>query len=125
MIGAHPVSPPSPWAAALRMRCPRCGEGRLFDGYLKIVDRCSHCGLPLAKNDSGDGPAVFLIFIIGTIATPFAFLFHYWFADLPYWVLILAVSALVLGMVLVTLRPSKALVVALQYRHRREDYEDD
>ena len=116
---------PSPWIVGLRMRCPRCGEGRLFDGYLKVADRCESCGLALAKNDSGDGPAVFLIFILGAIATPFAFLLDSWFPQLPYWIPVLIVSALVLGLALLTLRPSKALVVALQYRHRREDYEDD
>ena len=124
MIGAYPVTP-SPWTAGWRMRCPRCGEGRLYDGYLKVVERCESCGLALAKNDSGDGPAVFLIFILGAIATPFAFLLDSWFPQLPYWVPVLIVSVMVLGLALISLRPSKALVLALQYRHRREDYEED
>ncbi|NNG03364.1 MAG: DUF983 domain-containing protein, partial [Inquilinus sp.] len=50
---------------ALAGRCPRCGRGRLYAGYLTLVERCESCGLALAENDSGDGPAVFLIFIIG------------------------------------------------------------
>ena len=115
---------PSPYVAGLRMRCPRCGEGPLFAGYLRIAEACTVCGLPLSKNDTGDGPAVFLIFIIGTVATAFVFLLDRWIPGLPYWIPVLSGSVLVIVMTLVMLRPSKAYVVALHYRHHREDYED-
>ena len=64
---ADPTKHPrvSPIAAGLACRCPRCGRGRLFDGYLTVAARCSACGLDLSKADSGDGPAVFIIFILG------------------------------------------------------------
>src|SRR5690606_24283377 len=45
-------------------RCPRCGEGKLFDGFLKVAPRCSACGLDYSFADSGDGPAAFVILII-------------------------------------------------------------
>ena len=67
-----PETGPAPLiATALRRRCPRCGRGGVFSGYLRVVDHCADCGLALASNDSADGPAVFLLFIIG-IVLPFS-----------------------------------------------------
>ena len=107
---------------ARRCACPRCGEGPLFDGFLRIAETCSHCGLALARNDSGDGPAVFLIFILGTIAVPLAFLLDHLLA-LPLWAPAAITGVVVLALALVMLRPAKAYVIALQFRHRREDFE--
>jgi surfeit locus 1 family protein len=39
------------------MRCPRCGKGKLYNGLLKIADRCVVCDLDLSAEDSGDGAA--------------------------------------------------------------------
>ncbi len=112
----------SPYAAAWHSACPRCGRGRLFSSFLQVAERCDMCGLDLAKNDSGDGPAVFLIFILGFLAVPLAF--WIWTAfDLPTWAPALIASAFVIVLAALLLRPSKALVVALQYRHRREELE--
>src|SRR4051812_15139144 len=47
--------------AALQGRCPRCGKGPLFSGYLRVADRCSNCGLSFAGHDTGDGPAFFIM----------------------------------------------------------------
>ena len=108
---------------ALTCRCPRCGEGRLFSGFLEVVERCETCGLNLAKNDSGDGPAVFLIFIIGAITVPLAIWIQVSF-DVPLWLPALIACIATIALTLALLRPAKAYVIALQYRHRREDYED-
>src|SRR5262245_41383503 len=51
----------------LSCRCPRCGKGRLFDGFLTLKPRCDGCGLDYAFVDSGDGPAVFVVFIAGFV----------------------------------------------------------
>ena len=106
---------------ALRQCCPRCGQGRLFDGYLTLVKRCEVCGLELARADSGDGPAVFLIFILGFLVVPVAL----WVAmrvEWPLWIHALVWTAVILGLTLGMLRPAKACVVGLQYRHRRSEY---
>ena len=71
--------PVSPFAAGLACRCPRCGRGRLFDGFLTVVPRCAVCGLDLSPHDSGDGPAVFLIFILGALVVPIAIFAEVWF----------------------------------------------
>ncbi len=55
----------SPVRAGLGCRCPRSGRGRLFQGYLTVAETCGSCGLDLRQADSGDGPAVFIIFILG------------------------------------------------------------
>ena len=52
-------------AAGLKGRCPRCGEGALFRRGLVLRETCERCGLSYAFADSGDGPAVFAIFILG------------------------------------------------------------
>ncbi|MEM7444474.1 MAG: DUF983 domain-containing protein [Pseudomonadota bacterium] len=119
-IASHP--PVSPIAAGLRCRCPRCGEGRLFAGYLAVVDECEHCGLRLADNDSGDGPAVFLIFIVGFLAVALAIWVEVrW--EPPMWVHAVVSGGFVIALSLALLRPAKAYVLALQYRHRRDDFE--
>ena len=48
-------------------RCPNCGEGWLYDGFLTVAKRCEACGFDLAAADSGDGPAVFVILVLGAI----------------------------------------------------------
>ena len=104
--------------AALFCRCPRCGRGRAFSGFLTTTETCEHCALALAKMDSGDGPAVFLIFILGFAVVPLAI----WgsnVVDLPYWLQSVFWGAVILGLTVGMLRPAKALVLALNYRHRR------
>ena len=54
-------------AAGLKARCPRCGHGALFTRGLALRERCDRCGLDYAFIDSGDGPAVFAIFILGAV----------------------------------------------------------
>jgi uncharacterized protein (DUF983 family) len=61
----HP--PVSVLAAALSCRCPRCGEGKLYDGPLSIAPACAACGLDLRAQDAGGGPAVFVMFILGAL----------------------------------------------------------
>lgn len=113
----------SPFGAGMRCACPRCGRGKLFKGYLTVAERCDVCGLDLARHDSGDGPAVFLIFILGFVVVPIA-LWVSMSVEWPLWLHAMIWSAVVLGMTLGMLRPAKAYVVALQYRYRRSELED-
>jgi len=113
--------PVSPLAAGLGCKCPRCGRGRLFAGFLTVAEKCEACGLELAKQDSGDGPAVFVILILGFIVVGLALWVELRYEP-PFWVhALLWVPFIVIG-ALVMLRPFKATLVALQYKHRREDY---
>ena len=58
--------------AALGCRCPRCGEGPLFAGLLRVRPTCAICGLDLSAQDAGDGPAVFVILFLGLIVVGLA-----------------------------------------------------
>ena len=112
--------PVSPVSAGLRCRCPRCGVGPLFRGLLTVNDICAHCGFDLKAEDSGDGPAVFVIFIVGPVAVGLAF----WLevaASPPYWIHLLVWPPLIVLGSIALLRPLKALLIALQYRHKAGD----
>lgn len=107
----------SPFRAGLLCRCPRCGEGKLYRGLLTVAERCDACGLDLTAQDSGDGPAVFVIFIIGILAVGLAAIVELNFAP-PTWAHLIYQIPFVVGGSILLLRPFKALLIALQYRHR-------
>lgn len=114
----------NPFIAGLLGKCPRCGQGRLFAGYLRIAPTCSACGLDFAEADPGDGPAVFVIFIVGFIVVPVAIILQA--AGVAMWANLLLTSLLTVGLCLGLLRPFKATLVALQYHHgAREARLDD
>jgi uncharacterized protein (DUF983 family) len=117
MSGAGAYPPVSIVAAALACRCPRCGKGRLYDGLLSVAARCSVCGLDLAAQDAGDGPAVFVILVLGAIVVALAAVVEVRFAP-PLWVHLVLWTPLILGGAILLLRPLKAGLIALQYRHR-------
>jgi uncharacterized protein (DUF983 family) len=110
-------SEPSPIRAGLTCRCPRCGKGRLFQGFLDLRPRCDACGLDFAFADSGDGPAVVVIFIAGFIVVGCALAVELGYAP-PIWVHALLWGPLILATTLLPLRPMKGLMVALQYHHK-------
>ncbi|EDP66499.1 hypothetical protein BAL199_15598 [alpha proteobacterium BAL199] len=109
--------PPSPFVTGLRGRCPQCGVGRLFDGYLSVREICESCGAALSEHDTGDGPAVFVIFILGAAVVPLALAVEAAFGP-PMWLHAVLWSAVILGGTLALLRRLKGVMVALHYRHR-------
>ncbi|KAF0137492.1 MAG: hypothetical protein FD152_434 [Xanthobacteraceae bacterium] len=106
----------SPVSTGLRGRCPRCGEGHLFDGFLTVKPTCSACGLDYAFADAGDGPAVFVILFAGFIICAMALVVEVRYSP-PYWVHAIIFLPLVLIVCLGLLRPMKGLMIALQYRN--------
>ena len=106
-------------AAALLGRCPRCGRGRFFDGVLAVCPVCAVCGLDLAAQDAGDGPAVAGIFVIGALAVVGALMVDARWQP-PLWVHAVLWSALVLPGSVYVMRVAKAGLAALQYRLRRD-----
>lgn len=101
---------------AMRNRCPRCGEGRLFQGFLSLKPACTHCGLDYAFIDSGDGPAVFVILIISFVVVGLA-LYTEVTWNPPLWVHFLLWIPLALMLCLPLLRVLKGLMIGLQYRN--------
>src|SRR5690606_34131216 len=78
------LTQPSAFSAGLRMRCPQCGEGKVFASYLKFADRCRACGADFKSADAGDGPAVFVVLVVGAIVAPLLIILQFGF-DLPGW----------------------------------------
>jgi uncharacterized protein (DUF983 family) len=111
------MTQPSPLTAALTCRCPQCGEGKLYQGFLTLRPRCDACGLDYSFVDAGDGPAVFVILGAGFVVV-FAALVVEVLVQPPFWVHALIWLPLILATTLVPLRPIKALLIALQYRHK-------
>jgi uncharacterized protein (DUF983 family) len=101
----------------LATRCPRCGQGGLFDGFLTLRPRCDQCGLDYAFADSGDGPAVFVIFFAGFLVVFAALAVEVMYAP-PFWEHASLWIPLILIVTLAPLRPAKGLMIALQYHHK-------
>ncbi len=118
--GDGPSWPPQRSTVGLRGRCPRCGEGRLFDGFLSVAPACKVCGLDFAFADSGDGPAVFIMMIVGFVVVGLALFVEFRFGP-PFWVHALLWVPLILALGLGLLRPLKGWIIAQQYVQRASE----
>jgi uncharacterized protein (DUF983 family) len=108
---------PRAMRAGLLCRCPRCGRGKLFAGFLTPRPRCEVCGLDYGFADSGDGPAVFIMFFAGFIVVGAALVTEALYHP-PYWVHAALWVPLILIVTLGPLRPMKGMMIALQYFHK-------
>ena len=111
---ARHFAPVSLAHAAFACRCPRCGEGRLFTGLRNVRPSYPACGLDLSAQDAGDGPAVILF--LGLIVVGLAAIVEIKFAP-PLGLHIMLWTPLILGGAILMLRPLKAGLIALQYKH--------
>jgi uncharacterized protein (DUF983 family) len=121
----RPMTTRSPVQLGLAAACPHCGEGRLFDGFLRVAPRCRACGLDYDFADAGDGPAVFIMMIIGFVVVGLALIVEVR-AQPPMWLHLMIWIPLATALCLAVMRPMKATMIALQYRNnaaegRRED----
>ena len=106
-------------SSAIAGRCPRCDKGRLFSGWVTFAPRCPVCGLDFSSFNVGDGPAAFLIFIVGTIVVVGALVIDGAFSP-PWWVHLIWIpvaATLTIG----GLRVSKAWLLGQEYRHRARE----
>lgn len=106
--------------AGLTCRCPRCGRGALFTQGLVLRSVCTDCGLDYKFVDTGDGPAVFAIFILGFLCVGGTLIAEFKFG-VPWWghVILLGVVTPLLAIVL--LRFLKATLIALQFKNKAEE----
>jgi uncharacterized protein (DUF983 family) len=104
----------------LACKCPRCGEGKLFEGFLSLRPSCSACGLDYAFIDAGDGPAVFIILIAGFIVVFCALIVEVTYQP-PFWLHAVLWVPLVLLTTLAPLRSMKSLLIALQFHHKAQE----
>jgi uncharacterized protein (DUF983 family) len=116
MADSH-IKPPNPILAGLACRCPRCGKGKMFSGFLGLKPSCEACGLDYSFIDAGDGPAVFVILFSGFVVVGAALVVELRYAP-PLWVHAVLWVPLILLTTLVPLRAMKGVLIALQYHHK-------
>ena len=106
--------PISAISTGLAGRCPRCGDGHLFQSFLSVAPRCESCGLDFSFADSGDGPAVFVTLIAGFLVLGVALAVDMAYEP-PFWVYLVIFLPLTIIVCLGLLRPLKGLLIASQY----------
>ncbi len=115
-----------PVQTGLSGRCPECGEGRLFKSMLGFVESCIVCAADFTDEDAGDGPAVFVIFIVGIFIVPMALAFHL-LLDPPMAVTFILWSAIIIAVSLCLLRLLRGAMFNIAWQRnarevRRQDF---
>ena len=105
----------SPFKTGVAGKCPRCGRGKLFAGYLSVAKSCTNCGLSFSFADSGDGAAWFVmlfvcIFGVGSILG-IEVAYHP-----SFWVHVLIAIPVLIILPIVLLRPAKGLLLCQQWK---------
>ena len=117
-----PLEDTSKWSTALARgwcrKCPRCGQGRMFQGYLSIAEQCSACALPFEPLRADDAPAYFTIFAVGHIVVPLVLVVERWGHEPPLWFHALLWLPLSVILALYLLPHIKGAVIALLWTHR-------
>ena len=113
----------NPFLAGLKGRCPNCGKGALWKGFLTVSPTCPVCHWPLAEADTGEGPAVFVILIVGFIVV-FAALFTEVAIHPPIWLHLVLWLPLAAILSIGLLRPAKGLMLGAQMKSRIERERD-
>ena len=106
--------------AGLLCRCPNCGQGPLFKGFLKVVDACAVCGFDFTRLNTGDGAAIFIMQIAGGLVVFTALFVQIAYAP-PIWAMLAVALPLAGGLSLGLMRPGKGVMIALQMRNGTRD----
>jgi uncharacterized protein (DUF983 family) len=112
----------SPILSGLRLKCGRCGEGKLFRKYLVVADACDVCGRDLSEAETADGPAFFVGFGVLILLAPFLFILP--IAPFGLWLKVFAFVLLIgtlVGLILLFLPLTKAVLLNLQLHHSAEE----
>ncbi len=119
MAAPAPLSDRSGLFAGLRGRCPKCGDGHLFAGFLTVAAKCEVCGLDYSFADSGDGPTIFIMMISGIVVVGSTLLVDAYYE--PPLLLLAAIFLPLMAAVSIGLiRPFKGILIASQFRHKAE-----
>ena len=112
----YPTTPPPRGPATRR-------PGPLYNGVLTVAARCSVCDLDLSTHDSGDGPAVFVILIMGILVVPLALWLEVSMTP-PIWVNLVVWPPVILALAMLLLRLMKAILVAIHFKKLRHEYNE-
>lgn len=106
-----------------RCKCPNCGSGPMFNGYLKVRDTCTVCREDLSHQRADDGPAYLTILIVGhLLAVAIHFVFVYFRPSPMTMVTIFSIGCVALSLYL--LPRMKGMVVAFQWARRMHGFGD-
>ena len=105
-------------------RCPKCGKGALLERGLAVREKCPACGQSFAFADSGDGPAVFVILILGALTLGGALWLEFKFEP-PVWVHFVVWGMFIPIVAFGMLRVLKGVLINLQYAHKAEEGQFD
>ena len=119
MTPAGEVRESSSLQAAIAGNCPRCGAHTLFSRWVNFAGKCRACGLDFSSFNVGDGPAAFLIFIVGAITVVGALVVDGAFSP-PWWVHLIWIP-IAAGLTIGGLRVSKGWLLAQEYMHRARE----
>ena len=111
---------PAMWRG-FRRKCPKCGEGHIFDSYLKVSDNCPACNETLSHHRADDGPAYLTILIVGHLI---AFGLHFawsWFRPEPI-VMATVFTVGCVGLSLFLLPRLKGFIVGIQWAKRMHGF---
>ncbi len=108
----------------LKCRCPECGKGRLFNGFLTLAPRCEVCGLDYSFADPADGPAFFIMIIMGIPAAGFGVWVEIMWEP-SIWVHLLTSGPFMLLTCIPPIRFAKGMLVASQYVNKAEEVRFD
>ncbi|UHC19606.1 DUF983 domain-containing protein [Methylobacterium currus] len=107
-------------SVGLRCRCPRCGEGHLFDGFITLKLACEACGLDYGFADPADGPAFFIMMTMALPVTAFSIWLELTYEP-PLWVHAVVTVPLLLLACVPVIRPLKGVFIASQYVNKAEE----
>lgn len=123
----HEQSPARDWALAMRRgsggRCPSCGHGRLFSGYLKVRDTCGICATELHHHQADDAPPYFTMFIVGHLVVAGVLALEQWAAP-PAWLHLMIWMPLSVMLCLLWLPMVKGALIGLQWALRMHGFGD-
>lgn len=109
--------PRSVWHAmahGLRSRCPNCGDGPLFDGFVAVHDRCGVCGEALHHHRADDASAYFNILIVGHVVVALVLWVEVVYAP-ALWVHFALWTVVATSMTVLLMRPVKGAIIGLQW----------
>ena len=110
----------NPALTGIKSLCPRCQQGHLFSGIIRLAPRCEVCGLDYSFADPADGPAFFSMSIVAVPALGFALWLQLTYEP-PFWIHFLTTLPLTIGASVLLLRPLKGWLVCSQYFHKAEE----
>jgi len=123
-MSEHAHSEISPIRAGVLGKCPRCGKGSMFAGLLKLAPKCSVCGLDFSFADAGDAPAIIVMTIAGFVVLGVVLWIDFVYEP-AYWVLAAVSIPFAAALCVLLLRPTKGLMIALQYFNKAEEGRPD